>query len=76
MPTFRRRLALALVALSAAASAAAMVRKCSGFSGCRCSQMRAHFAGVPPGTYPRVSEGSGTESTASGYRSLPDKLLP
>jgi hypothetical protein len=37
-------------------------------SGCRSVQILAHFAGVAPGTYPRVSEGSDDEATASGYR--------
>ena len=37
-------------------------------SGWRSAHVRAHFAGVTPGTYPTVSEGSEDEATASGYR--------
>src|SRR5512138_1172896 len=50
---------------SAAASAAATVRNCNGTSGWRSVQILAHFAGVPPGTYPRVKDST---ATASGYR--------
>ena len=57
---------------SAAAAAAATARRCSLTSGWRSAQIVAHFAGVPPGTYPRVRD-SGV--TASGYRyAATDKL--
>ncbi len=50
---------------AAAASAAATACNCSRTSGWRSAQTRAHFAGVPPGTYPRVRD---CGVTASGYR--------
>ncbi|BBX51357.1 hypothetical protein GCM10009645_03760 [Mycolicibacterium poriferae] len=50
---------------SAAASAAVTARNSSGTSGRRCAQIRAHFAGVAPGTYPKVSE---VRVTTPGYR--------
>ncbi|GFG68801.1 hypothetical protein MSEN_05210 [Mycolicibacter senuensis] len=50
---------------AATASAATTLCSRSGTSGWRCAQIRAHFAGVAPGTYPRVREG---RLTASGYR--------
>src|SRR5882757_2757594 len=53
---------------ASAASAAATACNCSGTSGRRSAQVRAHFAGVTPGTYPTVRQ-SGV--TASGYRWAP-----
>src|ERR1700759_3506082 len=50
---------------ASAASAAVTVHNVSGASGWRSAQVRAHFAGVPPGTYPRVRDSA---VTTSGYR--------
>lgn len=50
---------------SSAASAAETALNLSGTSGWRSAQIRAHLAGVPPGTYPTVSEDG---VTGSGYR--------
>ena len=50
---------------SSAASAADTAHNLSGTSGWRSAQIRAHFAGVPPGTYPTVSEDGVTDP---GYR--------
>src|SRR5882757_3736393 len=53
---------------ASAASAAATACNCNRTSGWRSAQVRAHFAGVTPGTYPTVRQ---SWVTASGYRWAP-----